>query len=48
MSKRMKKGFPRRWTKPVRPMLLLIPTIVVSLLLAGGATLAWFVNTSPR
>ena len=47
MSRRViKKGLLRWWSKPVRPMALLIPTLVVSLLLAGGATLAWFVNTS--
>ncbi|MCL2301132.1 MAG: hypothetical protein FWC27_13400 [Firmicutes bacterium] len=47
MSRRInKKGFPRRRPKPVRPMLLLIPTLVVSLLMAGGATLAWFISTS--
>jgi len=47
MSRRIiKKGLLRWWSKPVRPMLLLIPTLAVSLLLVGGATLAWFVSTS--
>lgn len=46
MLKRVKKGFLQWWSKPIRPMRLLIPTLVVSLLLTGGATFAWFVNTS--
>ena len=45
MLKRMKNGFLRWWSKPVRPLLLLIPTIIVSMLLVAGSTLAWYINT---
>jgi len=45
MLKRVKGNFLRWWSKPVRPLLLLIPTIVVSVLLVAGSTLAWYIST---
>jgi len=45
MLKRMKGNFLRWWSKPVRPLLLLIPTLIVSAVLVTGSTLAWFIST---
>ena len=45
MLKRMKRNFLRWWSKPVRPLLLLIPTVIVSVLLVAGSTLAWYIST---
>ena len=48
MLKSTKKRFLRWWSKPVRPLLLLIPTIIVSMLLVAGSTLAWFISTDSK
>lgn len=45
MLTRIKGGFLRWWSKPVRPLLLLIPTIVAAMLMVAGSTLAWFITT---
>jgi hypothetical protein len=48
MLKRMKGKFLRWWSKPVRPLLLLLPTLAASVLVVAGSTLAWYISNDNR
>jgi hypothetical protein len=40
----LKDKIHRLWSKPVRPMMMLVPTLILAVLIIGGSTFAWFIS----